>query len=295
MKQMFTAIITALLLMSANTVYAFENPAYSAPATVTYINAYDYIISDIYANSGLSRYIALQFINHAEEFSLSGFPEAADVNILIDALCEAYYQNNAYIGGIELNQIMFDFSSLTIRIPYALTGEEQKQLQEYVITKANTVTGQIIAPGMSDFQKSEAINNYLCQTSEYDQTAKEALLSMPRGKMISDTHKYSQTAYGVLADGLGICQSFAEAFKVLASRAGLKSIVVTGVINGIGGHEWNRVYIDGQWYTLDVSNNANLHMNKFLNISDEIAQIYFTEDNRHVLDSELYRFKAIGI
>jgi len=82
--------------------------------TYTYINYKDRITSAIYSNSPLSEYLASQFVNHAEEFSLSKYPEVLDSTVLLDAVCEAYYQNNAYIGGIELNQIKCNFNTKII-------------------------------------------------------------------------------------------------------------------------------------------------------------------------------------
>ncbi|MDR1558144.1 MAG: hypothetical protein LBS84_00340 [Clostridiales bacterium] len=280
--------------------YIFEVPVYENADTpdnggvyaeIGYISARDRIMADIYANSALSEYIAQQFVSHAEEFSLKDFPEAADISILLDALTEAYYQNNAYIGGIELNQIMCDFNTLTLRIPYVLSADEQRLLQEDIMAEAGLIVNRIITPGMSDYQKAEAINTYLCESAAFDLDAKADLLNLPRGRMISDTYKHSQTAYGVLINRRGICQSFAEAFKVLAGRAGLTSIVVTGVLIGYGSHAWNRANADGRWFTLDVTNNAmSGDVNKFFNLSDEAAAEYFTEDDQYALDSEKNRF-----
>jgi hypothetical protein len=272
--------------------YAESLDAAGASDETEYISSHDYVMTNIYANSPMSEYIALQLVNRSEEFSLKDFPEAADIPALLDALTEAYYQNNANIGGVELNQIMCDFNTLTLQIPYALSADEQRLLQEDIAIEAGSVLSRITTLGMSDYQKAEAINNYLCESSVYDIDAKADLLNLPSGKIISDTYKYSQTAYGVLINHRGVCQSYAEAFKVLANRAGLSSIVVTGVLNGTGPHAWNRVYADGRWFTLDATNNGVTgDTNKFFNLSAEAAAEYFTEDDRYILDSALGLFR----
>jgi len=253
-----------------------------------YNDFYEQVRSDIYSNSPLSKFFALQFINHIEEFSVVDFPEAMDISTMLDALCEAYYQNNVYIGGIELNQIMYDFHSMTLKIPYALSSAEQRKLQEEITAKANSIIAQIITESMSDYQKAAAINNYLCKNAKFDSAAKEALLSIQNGTMISNTYKYSQTAYGVLINQRGICQSYAEAFKLLAGKAGLTSIVVTGILNGSGSHMWNRVYANGWWLTLDVTNSGrSVNPDEFFDMSQVKTSVYYTEDKLYLLDSML--------
>jgi len=53
-------------------------------------------------------------------------------------------------------------------------------------------------------------------------------------------------AYGCLVEGSCVCAGYAEAFQLIALRAGLKSVRV-----GSGNHAWNLVRIDGKWYHID--------------------------------------------
>jgi len=260
--------------------------------TYSYVDYRNRVTSDLFSNSSLSEYLAGEFVSHAETFSLSDYPEAASPTTLISAVCEAYYQNNAFIGGIELNDITCDFHTMRINIPYALTTAEQQQLQQQNAAAADSIAAEIITPGMSDYQKEAAINDYLCANSQFDYKARDALEALPKGVMISNTYKYSQTAYGVLINHHGVCQSFAEAYKLIADSAGLPCIVVTGVLNGTGSHMWNRVEIDGQWMTLDVTNNGLPdHPDEFLNLTAAQAAKYYTEDDRYILSSALSQYK----
>lgn len=49
-----------------------------------------------------------------------------------------------------------------------------------------------------------------------------------------------------------VCEGYAKAFQLLANYAGLESIYAVGYGNG-GGHAWNLINIDGEWYNLDVT------------------------------------------
>ena len=253
-----------------------------------------YELIDVYANTPLSAFLAINFVNHAEEISLRAFPEAADGALLVDAILEAYYQNNHYIGGMELNRLKYDFSTRILTAEYAMSAAEQRALRAAVDSRADGIIGEIIADGMTDYEKEEAINNYLCDRTEYDYNTLNELLSIQKeNKTISETYKYYQTAYGALVEGKGICQAYAEAFNVLAGKAGLRCVVVTGKLNGVGGHAWNRVLIDGQWFTLDVTNNqSDEFYNEFFNMPDEIAAAFVTENANYACDSALSRFTA---
>ena len=49
-----------------------------------------------------------------------------------------------------------------------------------------------------------------------------------------------------------VCEGYAKSFQLLANYAGLESIYAVGYGNG-GGHAWNLVKLDGEWYNLDVT------------------------------------------
>ena len=251
------------------------------------------VLYEVYANSALSAYIATCLLNRIEAIPLNEFPEAADGSVVENAFFEAYFQNNAYIGGVQWPLIDYVLKTRTLYVEYVMSFEEQKSLQQEIDAKADEIIAQIIDPDMSDYKKQEAINNYLCANAEYDWDAIDAMNAMPRNHAIALESKYSQTAYGILINNLGICQSYAEAFNVLALKAGLGSVVVVGVLNGMGGHAWNRVMINDEWFTLDVTNNDNdLYFNEFFNMPDELAAYFVTEWGIHLIDAVLLEYTS---
>jgi len=89
---------------------------------------------------------------------------------------------------------------------------------------------------------------------------------------------------------------YADAFKLLADEAGLESIVVTGYLEGFLPHAWNRVNINGQWHTVDVTNNANDYLyNIFLHLPDHAARIVLVEDDRFVLSEFVHRYRSTSL
>ncbi|MBO5869073.1 MAG: transglutaminase, partial [Oscillospiraceae bacterium] len=60
------------------------------------------------------------------------------------------------------------------------------------------------------------------------------------------------TAYGIMVEGTGECESYAEAFQTLCLKMGINCTGITGTADG-GGHKWNAVELDGEWYACDVT------------------------------------------
>lgn len=59
------------------------------------------------------------------------------------------------------------------------------------------------------------------------------------------------TAYGILVNKYGVCESYSEAFQTLCLYAGINC---TGVVGSAGGgHKWNCVMLDGEWYMCDIT------------------------------------------
>jgi hypothetical protein len=137
---------------------------------------------------------------------------------------------------------------------------------------------------MSDLEKSFAINDYLIESSQYDWAALE---DAERNNFQSVHSRFNDsfTAYGILINKVGVCAGYAAAIQLLADEAGLEAIVVTGYLEGILPHAWNRVNIDGHWHTVDVTNNANEYLfNVFMNLPDSAAGRLLVEDNRFMMN-----------
>ena len=59
------------------------------------------------------------------------------------------------------------------------------------------------------------------------------------------------TAYGILVNGYGVCESYAEAFQTLLNAVGINAVGVAGTAGG--GHKWSCVELDGEWYMCDIT------------------------------------------
>lgn len=241
----------------------------------------------VFANSALSEYLAISMLGGATVIDLSEFAEAADVEFVYDALMEAYYQNPLILGmsGYRINQ-----KGTAIRVVYDETQVQQANKQEELKAVIPQIVSDIIQADMTDLEKELAINQYLCDTIEYDY---DALENAEKNEFmyVDEEFNDSFTAYGALINGKCVCAGYSAAFKLLADEAGLESIVVTGFLEGSLAHAWNKVKIEGEWQIVDSTNNDNEYLfNALFNLPAEGGEHVLVEDNDYVLDNTISEY-----
>ncbi len=237
--------------------------------------------TEVFANSALSEYLAINMLGGAGIIDLSEFPEAKDKNLLHDAFMEAYHQNPLILGikGYRINA-----RGTTLRVVYRESLENQARKQKEIKAKVSEIIEDIITEDMTDQEKELAINQYLCDTITYDE---EALLNAQKYGYMGADKKFNDSfgAYGALIEGKCVCMGYASAFKLLAEEAGLETIVVTGFLEGGISHAWNKVKIDNEWQIVDVTNNDNEYfVNALLNLPSSAGERVLIEDKEYMLD-----------
>lgn len=97
---------------------------------------------------------------------------------------------------------------------------------------------------MSDADIALALHDYIVLTAEYDVAAYEA-------ETVSDRNTFS--AYGVLVNKLGVCQSYTLAYNYLLGLCGVDSYFITTKLPDGVGHIWSLVKIGDEYYQTDVT------------------------------------------
>lgn len=99
-------------------------------------------------------------------------------------------------------------------------------------------------------EKEKLIYDKILVNSVYNM---DAALNHPTQGMADDW-----TAYGVLVNGTGVCESYDEAFQYLLRRVGIRSTGIVGKVTvdpgqGPAAHKWCEVEIEGGWYMCDIT------------------------------------------
>lgn len=109
-----------------------------------------------------------------------------------------------------------------------------------VSAKVDWVVSHYTDDSMTNMEKARILHDWLVYNAHYDT---------------------SYSAYGpdgVLLRGSGVCQSYADAYKLLLDKAGIENCSVSGTAdngsgNGPQGHAWNMVKLGNEWYHVDTT------------------------------------------
>lgn len=142
------------------------------------------------------------------------------------------------------------YADVQLKIQYAYPREKVAEMRQAVESKANDIVREVIKPGMGDYEKVLAVHDYVIKNSRYDR------LNADNGTVPAEEHE----AYGVLVNGVGVCDSYAKAVKLLLDKSGVKCVLVEGSRAENAGqglnaadHAWNIVRIDGAYYHVDAT------------------------------------------
>ena len=215
------------------------------------------------ACDNLADSITLQIRNFSEnEYDLK---KLASYNVAISAkgAIEKNYSTVTYYFDYNPNFKMVRVAKN--RGLYRKLTLEEKQ----VFSALNSVVNQIKRTCYTDYEKELAIHDFIVTEFEYGP---------------NDTDNIPQRAHsivGIVTDGYGICEAYANTFQLMCQLAGIDSQLVTGEVNGVG-HMWNIVKIDGDYYHVDVTNDdpypdvKGRKRYNFFNVTDDMLSINHT-------------------
>ena len=103
-----------------------------------------------------------------------------------------------------------------------------------------------LCSGLTDDEsKVLAIHNFVADTITYDYDFARKVITGAVKTYVPDTSD-------ILSSKKGICYDFSALFAALCRSQDIPCTIEKGFYCG-GYHAWNKVYIDGYWYTLDLT------------------------------------------
>jgi len=240
---------------------------------------------------GLEKAIADGMLARNTTINLSAFPEAGDSDVLKDTLMKVIVQ---YPYILDEEEFSFDYKKKSLLVKYSSASKATiTQMQKDLKAKVKSVVDSIITKGMTDEEKEKAIHDWLLQNGTYQDSVLDAYESGTSLEDIAEEFPNAFNAYGILVDGIGVCQSYAEAFKLLADEAGLPVVVMTGKLGNVP-HAWNMVQLDGAWYHVDVTNNDGDDAIPYAtyNTNDAFMASNYSFDKDFALDKDIPKFAS---
>ncbi len=143
----------------------------------------------------------------------------------------------------------------------------------------------IINDNMSDYEKIQAIHDYICENVSYDYD-----LYYNGG-----SPKYSESGWleGVFFNKQAVCGAFADTFTSMCNIEGIICVTVKGSSKtDPSGHAWNKVYLDGNWYVVDTT--FDIMTVKIRTLNELTSYTYFlTSETRHLKEYDVYVYTNI--
>ncbi len=205
---------------------------------------------------------------------LPGFPESIPVDHLSDESLSRVFT------ALVLDQpMLFQISTIYYKKTTNSAGEALAFLPEYRMSQAeyaarcealaNVIKTFSVPQYGSEYERELALHDQLVRHCSYSDTAEQLEKS---------------TVYGALVEKSASCEGYARAMQLLLSTQNIECYIITGEATNLagvkGGHAWNKVRIDGDWYHLDSTWNdpitedgRHITSHAYFNVNDEQLKI----------------------
>lgn len=259
-----------------NEYYIEDNFTYVDNHTNTGINNKQELINFIYftLNSGtsyLERYIDTKYTEYNKDIDNLTFNDGAGFKEVISILNNFVHPYNSS------NNI-----KLTYGGDYTLGITVNKAYTEEEIIEINKIVDKVIEENINNStpskEKIRIVHDYIIDNTEYDKLKYENK---------EDTTYKSNTAYGVLIEGYGTCNGYADAMAIFLDKMNIINYKISN-----NEHIWNLVYLDGTWFHLDLTWDdpiSDMNINRdtyFLITTDTLEKL---NDGTHNFDKEIYK------
>lgn len=261
--------------ININDYYKDDNFNYVDDYTESGIKNRNDLINSIYyaINSGtdyIERYIDSDYTNYINDINTLTAYNGAEFKKVISTLNNFVHPYNSS------NNIKISYGGdykIGITINRAYTKDEINEINN----KVDKILSENVNNNMPPKEKIRVIHDYIIDHTEYDKLKYE--------NKNDDTYK-SNTAYGVLIEGYGTCNGYADAMEIFLDKINIINYKISNEE-----HIWNLVYLDGKWYHLDLTwddpiSDININRDTYFLISTKTLEKI--NDGTHTFDKNIY-------
>ena len=167
-----------------------------------------------------------------------------------------------------------DKGKFSLSIEHVYTKEEITEINYIIDMKIK----ELIPDNIPTQDKIKTIHDYVINNTKYDKL---------KDNNINDTTYRSNTAYGVLIQGYGICSGYSDTIAIFLNKLGIENYKIS-----TENHIWNLIYVNGKWVHLDATwddpiSEFNENRDTYFLISyDELVKL---NDDVHNFDKTVYK------
>lgn len=185
-------------------------------------------------------------------------------DVVFNQICEEYMIET--LGMQRYSTITMNTAQNTVAVKITFSYfddkyslDEVKNMKKQTLAAAKEVIRELDLANKDTYGKIIAVNQYLCETCVY-----------PEKEPYS---KESHSPYGALIEKSAVCEGYARAAQLIFSLCEVESYYVTGDTSA-GGHAWNMVKIDNEFYHLDSTwNDVDSQPNMYLLVTDDFMSL----------------------
>ncbi len=202
--------------------------------------------------------------------------DITDNNSIISLINNFVHPYNSFSTiKISINNL----GKITITVDKMYSDEEIALINQ----KVDEIYNQLIKDNMNTMEKIKVVHDYIINNAVYD-TERADNIQTPGYE-----NKYkSQSAYGVLFNGYGICGGYADTMAIFLNKMGIKNYKISS-----DNHVWNLVNIDGNWFHLDltwddpvVNTHENLLLYNYYMITTN--QLFKLDVSQHTFNKKVF-------
>lgn len=267
------------LLDIQNKVVIANNNEYKRYYNYSYLNQIEDYVP--YSHQGLIDIIYSVLNNGWEQFTFYCPIEYVDCikdirEITKDNEILTYINNfvHPYNNFSKISTTVDSSGQITLVINKLYTDKQIKELNFKVTEILNKHTKDT----MTLQEKIKAVHDYIILNTKYDMD-----------KVNNESHYHSNTAYGNLIQGFGICSGYSDAMAIFLTIFEVPNFKVSSDT-----HVWNALYLNDKWYHLDatwddqIDSNGNENLiHKFFIINSANLKKYASTD--HTFDLTVYQ------
>ena len=254
-------IIFSILLIAGTTAIYFNRETIIKTIVKAVVNFQE--INFDYKNSYYLKY-DFQYVDNLDDFVLRNKQDLINLyytvinngNTKAEFFCPDEYKNclddvKSLVNNPKelsnINAFVHPYNSFdTIETEYDSLGRVMlninKTYKDNVISSLNDKIEEIITNEVKDEKDKKKIikiiHDYIISNTKYDKDRTDKNI----------INYESNTAYGVLFQGYGICSGYADAMALFLNYYEIPNFKVSSE-----NHVWNAVYLDNKWYHLDLT------------------------------------------
>ena len=190
------------------------------------------------------------------EVRLVGAPDKTEIKRAYRAIYfdhpEYFWLRSGYQYSITSGAAMSDLTFDPSTYSYWEYTTDQAGYMERLNSAAESLANEARLQG-STYDQVKYVHDYLCRNVKYDH---EAAAENNSTVHLSKNWDYAHTAYGCLVNHLCVCDGYAKGFQLVLQKLGIPCFYTDGesiTSKGSGGHAWNFLNIDGDYYQMDVT------------------------------------------